>query len=416
MAPKAGDSESTSSRSLRRRDTPTTGETPATEATLLEKDAGNKSKAQQTPGRKSAATPEPALTKVLSEVPSPPHSSAELRSNAETESRTVSSEFPITIRSPQFQAQVFQPRNIVINSEKRTEEVHEHFQTEKPSDGATFSYTSLEGLEAAGVFLSLTDDNVARIVDEYDFMRSTMLCDEEYATFARETFFLRQRRLKSYPIDRKWRAERVFHLVCSPEPLSSWQAPPLYPATVPTDGYKWDIHPDCAYWLSLTGFNSRYRSELQQAVFVHRDWITCPYLTVEFKKHNQSGAQALTQALTAAALALFNRFELKRKALEAEARNWSEGDAEMTRHYVITFFEARYTIWILLADVKDATWTGCTLGRLYTSACVSSASVRALESWINEIHRWGLQKHAGDCHGDMMRILEANGTDVSMMK
>ena len=49
-----------------------------------------------------------------------------------------------------------------------------------------------------------------------------------------------------------------------------------------------NTRPDCSYWLSLAGFNSAYRSELSEVVYVHNDWITCSYFTIEFKKHGQS--------------------------------------------------------------------------------------------------------------------------------
>jgi len=38
--------------------------------------------------------------------------------------------------------------------------------------------------------------------------------------------------------------------------------------------------------------------------------------------------------------------------------------------------------------------------------------VRRLESWINEIHRWGLSEHAAGCQDDVKTILGHNDVEV----
>jgi hypothetical protein len=92
---------------------------------------------------------------------------------------------------------------------------------------------------------------------------------------------------------------------------SRWVAPPSFEECLE---FKFDLHPDCSYWLSLAGFNSEYRCELRSAVYVHdEDWITCPYFTID---------QATWQACAAASIPLYNRYLLKHKALAVKAKEW----------------------------------------------------------------------------------------------
>jgi len=53
--------------------------------------------------------------------------------------------------------------------------------------------------------------------------------------------------------------------------------------------------------------------------------------------------------------------------------------------------------------------------RLCSSMCTAPAGVRKLERWINEIHQWGLSKHAADSQADVKTILEYNDVDISAL-
>jgi len=133
-----------------------------------------------------------------------------------------------------------------------------------------------------------------------------------------EVFFKRQGRHVNVPSDGKWCTRRTISLFCPPDD-SDWLAPPSF-ETVQRE-FKFDIRPDCNYWLSLAGFNPKYRGEVGNAVYLHRNVITCPYLTIEFKKQNESAEQARVQAPAAASVALYNRFLLKNKALDITKTN-----------------------------------------------------------------------------------------------
>ena len=81
----------------------------------------------------------------------------------------------------------------------------------------------------------------------------------------------------------------------------------------------------------------------------------------------------------------------------------------------LTFIGSDYEIWVLRARFSEdsRTWDGCSMMSICRSTCISKAEVRRLESWINEIYRWGLSGHSAGCLADVKTILEQN--DVEMI-
>ena len=315
---------------------------------------------------------------------------------------------------------VLHPRRIFEeeNNNEITDDPYSHFGTTQPPEGEVIEYKAIEGLDAADVWLSFSNAQVERIIDEYRFMKYKRLCEPEYASFAMDTFLRRQSRFTITPIDRKWRPERTIQLFAPPteDPEDSfWIIPPSFEAS---PKFKFDLRPDCSYWLSLTGFNPEYRGELNHVMYVHdEDWITCPYFTIKFKKHGQSITQAIMQACAAASVALYNRYLLKHRALTAKSKEWTGVDKAQMKHYVMTFVGAHYDILLLRARFKDfSTWDGCSVMSICESTCTAVTGVRRLESWINEIHRWGLSVHSAACQADAKMILRQKSVRTSAIK
>lgn len=323
----------------------------------------------------------------------------------------------VTARNPQFEDKVLVPCNIYIHGGEQTDPgPHEHFGTEPAPEGEKIVYRDLEGLHEAQVWVSIDENRIPEIVEDYKEMTNKNVCEQEFASFATETFLKRQRRFVKLPEDRLWRAERMVHLIAPPEEDACWDAPPSFSSG--SIAYNFDIRPDCSYWLSLAGFNPNYASELSSNVYVHKDWITCAYFTIEFKKHGGSPEQARAHAAAAGALALYNRHKLKSKALECSKRDWAEADTDHLRHYALTFVGAAYQLWVLRPElVADSSgsleWNGCTMRLLYKSRLSAALGIMQLESWINEIHRWGLTRHAFSCRDDVKAILKAKKVRVS---
>lgn len=226
------------------------------------------------------------------------------------------------------------------------------------------------------------------------------------------------------------------------DPTERWCAPPLLlTQQAASDGYRWDVRPDCAYWLSNRGFNEEYAEAIPGCCFVYRSWISNPYFTIDFKKNDWKSGVAATQLLTAAAIALFNRCELR-----AQARR-TVNETDGLRHYGITFEGSQFVVYVVEptpapitspisvhtgpivpqfapADTASSTsesekpffaWYGCKMNRLAQGDCTIPRDVQRLVSWVNEIHRWGLTVHARSVQTDIKISLADDGIDVSAL-
>ncbi|KAF3345644.1 Cell division control protein 45-like protein [Verticillium dahliae VDG2] len=204
----------------------------------------------------------------------------------------------ITPRNTKFSDLVLSPRGITINDTNAiVPSAFDHFQTECPTNG----YDRVEGLSGADIWVHRGKDWVQSTMEEYKEMKALNLCEDEFASFAKEQLF------QSLPIPT---------LVAPPKENAHWRKPPILDMTAAAAEWSWDVRPDCAYWLSLKGFNPRYRFQIQNCVYV-REWITCPYLTVESKREGISEDAAIAQVAAAGSMAMYNRYRLREAARAA---------------------------------------------------------------------------------------------------
>jgi hypothetical protein len=338
----------------------------------------------------------------------PSESQATPESTAKNTIRTISP------RNSKFTKLVLHPRGISINDTNSiVSSAFSHFETSEPLQGETIDYKGVEGLDWANIWITLDSDSVVKIATEYREMRGLGLCEEEFATFAKEKFLRGELRSQSVSEDRQWRADRMLQLVCPPKKSAHWLIPPLLNGVVSgeTTDWTWDIRPDCAYWLSLKGFNQRYRYQIRNCTFV-RDWITCPYFTIEFKQDSESEDVALQQVCAAGALALFNRYSLFAEARKAMLS--LTNDITNIRHYTLTFMGHKFVFWVLQPICDEAgQWNGCVMKRLFGADCANEYAVRDLTNWINEIHRWGLSRRGPSCERDITAVLNLGGVRTS---
>ncbi|KAH9827773.1 hypothetical protein Tdes44962_MAKER09620 [Teratosphaeria destructans] len=313
-----------------------------------------------------------------------------------------------------FKNCILDPRHITIDACVRPSlPPYAHFKTEHP-DGP---YRALPNFDHAQVFLDIENLDIGAIAKEYACMRTNRLCETEFRTFATETFFRGEKRSSDPPTDRKWRSERMLEFVCAPADDAHWYAPPVIPQQdkpIPprADEYSWDIRPDCAYWLSTRGLNPDYVHNVCATTYVYRNWILSPYLTIEFKREDLDNTAAETQAGTAAALALYNRF-----TLYAKSGSDGQGLLDEVVHYAMVFTGPDYTIWVVRPNIStDNCWQGCTMSRLTHGDCTTERGVVRLVQWVNEIHRWGLGKHATGVEIHVKMLLQSYGVEVSLLE
>ena len=242
------------------------------------------------------------------------------------------------------------------------------------------------------------------------------MCEAEFAAYAMEVFLKRERRtrpLQQGDEGRFWKTERMVELATRTEDWN-WQRPPLVGSDLTKDGdsqltdYDFHLRPDCAYWLSLQAFNDDYVLHVHQHTFVIDHTITCPYLTIEFKRDGTEVQVAFNQVAAAAALALYNRYSLRNKSLYLAKRNWEKHHVSPLKHYGLTFTGAKYTVWCIRAQLtSEYQWNGCIMEEVYGGSCISATSVRDLFDWINEIHCWGLTEHGPGCQNDVKLSMRA---------
>ena len=154
----------------------------------------------------------------------------------------------------------------------------------------------------------------------YKRMKRLNMCEREFATDAKESFLRQDGSITEKTKEKVWRADRKLEMVAKPRCVGNWCAPPIVDnlsavGRAPSVAYDFDIRPDCSYWLRLQAFNPAYHAQFEKTVAVMQVEISCPYVTVEFKKDDQMDEVAENEVAAAGALALFNRFLLRDRRL-----------------------------------------------------------------------------------------------------
>ncbi|KAI1123187.1 hypothetical protein F5Y10DRAFT_57349 [Nemania abortiva] len=267
------------------------------------------------------------------------------------------------------------------------------------------------------------EPDIIRIRREYKSMQVYQSNEAEYAAYALSNIFLDEPRYPWLPQEegeKCWLPVRMLQLVCKP-PQTKWHAPPAVNPPKKQCEYKWDIRPDCAYYVSLQAFDPNLRPNIHRHILALQKRAFCPYLTIEFKKDEDSLAVARHQVAVASAIALYNRYRLKREALEISGGDleWSEQHKSQLRHYGITFAASSWILWCTVPKTFPD-WTGCTMSDIFSGDCCILPSAQKLVSVINDIHYWGLQTHGKSCKSDIYTKIrstpDADLNDISILE
>ena len=300
-----------------------------------------------------------------------------------------------------FEEMVLTPRGIRIDDKTKSGLAAVHFGVdEAPAEGLSEYYRNISGLLESTLWLDADESFLEDIVREYDSMKEYSLNEAEHATYAIENLLKREIRNARLPKSRRWMAERMIQLVAKPE--KGWEQPPVLDRTAPHKPCNFDIRPDCSYSVSLQAFNPVYRKTVGEYVSVRKDRILCPYLTIEFKKDDSTLRKARNQVAVASALALYNRWKLKKDRLDAVKKPWSERHEKVLKHYGLTFAGRNYEFWCIEPTLdSQGSWICCRMYRLFQNGCESCEGVSWFVNWVNEIHHWGLTVHGPSCERDI---------------
>ncbi|KAI9779962.1 MAG: hypothetical protein M1839_007118 [Geoglossum umbratile] len=337
---------------------------------------------------------------------------------SETSSTRTRKEVAAKIADTDFANVVLQPCGITIQNMGVNKNLYKHFRIQEhdlPSNlkDRLAAYRKTHALE---VWL---DPDIERTQREYKAMEVYGCNEAEHSAYALRDIFLDEARhpwLPEQSGDQRWLPVRMLQLVQKPAGDDDWCAPPIINS--PCKRYQWDIRPDCAYYISLQAFQSGFRPSVRNHVAVVQKRAICPYLTVEFKKDEETLATAQHQIAVASAMALYNRYRLKNCALQMSGEKWSEQDKDQMRHYGVTFTGSTWKLWYTVPQTFQ-TWTGCVMSTIYSGDCCILAGVQQLIGIINDIHYWGLEVHGRSCKKDIATKIhsdpDADANDITLL-
>jgi len=368
----------------------------------------------------------------------------------------------VGVRHRDFRDGVLQPRNIIIDQTR--EEINhnpfDHFETPEPkefseslaarlaSNGAKdecgaeehdhseciccerldhvhtkecLHYTRLPGLKRTTAWLSLTEEQKQAVNAEYKACKE-MVANEALYALVSSKLLLREplRPLDIKKKTRGWKSIMACELA-PPNVKSSkrlWEAPPVLVSKPNTQQHFGDLEPDRTFYLDFPGFNPEYSGRVFAEVMFVGSRMTCPYLTVEFKRDADGSSDdiAQNQVLAAGARALYNRWRLRNRRCAKPPERWTPELLDSVRHYGLTLSSDAFVFWCLrpTVDKKTWDWNGCEMYEICSERLsLAEWGVQQFAIWMNEIHRWGLTVHANECENDIKVLLERQRTRTS---
>ena len=313
-----------------------------------------------------------------------------------------------TPRSKSFEQNVLKSRSIIINQGSIPVTAHAHFDIKEPPPLDITKheyYTSIRSVSKSTIWVETDAIFITHLQETYREMVNWKMCEAEFATYAKEKLVKRNDSLDKR--SRFFQTMRLVELVNKPEQeTANWVPPPLTEAPSPANEFAFDLRPDCAYWISLQGTNRNLIYIIEAIIHTIFHHFTSPYLTIEFKKDDQDWKVALNQLAAASALALYNRFCLRQKSF-VQGETWTRRRTRVLRHYGLAMRGDAYTVWCTTPRLtEDFTWAGCEMKRIGSGSCSRDNDLHELIHWINEIHCWGLIKHAPRVEKDLKRKIE----------
>lgn len=318
-----------------------------------------------------------------------------------------------------FESQILSKRGItIVHSVKHIKSgtVWKHFRTSRPLPSTAEekdAYRSIPGLENINIWVSTHRDFLEMVEIEWASLLEYELNDSEHEVRAYDMLLKREPRKPGISKTNKFSTERMIKFNMEPIPEEPWKAPPILPEEDKAEPVELlcDIMPDCAYWVSVETFGREFEnqmSKIRDYVYVAQHRILCTYFSIEHKPNGEDALKEKHQIATAAAIVLYNRYELRKCGLEKSGELWTERNTSVLRHYGLIITRNEYSFWVIRARIaKDGVWQGCQMERL-VRGCLARGGyldmqdqIKIFAQWLNEVHRWGLTVHAPAVYEDI---------------
>jgi len=343
-------------------------------------------------------------------------------------SNTTSKNAQKDVRDAQrIRKQKLESWNIVIGGNGMlSNDPFKHFGTDKDKppphttsvEARLLHYTRLTGLKYTTAWLTLTEEQIKAVNKEYRACKEMGGNETLHAVISGKVLL----REPLQPLDdmtekRGCRSIVAYELAPPKEKdttssVSLWQIPEVFSPQANSTFIEYQ--PDRCFYLDFPGFNQEYSNLVLKNVMVVGGRMTCPYLTVEFKKDDASDIKAQNQVAGFGARALYNRWLLRERRCDKSDQNWTtERRKDSIRHYGLTLLSSNFVFWCLQPIIDDKTWKGCSMQEMTSDSLTRPQGVQRFAEFINEIHRWGLTKHALSCEDDIKIMVRSQDADMS---
>lgn len=323
-----------------------------------------------------------------------------------------------------FRNDVLRRYGIVIKVQHDLRTPYEHFQTFDPQQDPPFAqdipswYRTRPYAQDSQVWLHLDDTDAQAVARQYVNLDACKENEAAYSYRGKNWFFKTDETIP--PSSRERINTTYFKLEWGPTPDGKLlRAPPqLDPADVDQAPFAFASQPDCTYWLTLNRMNPDYRDAVPTLTYALPIVnAVCPYLTIEFKRDNESYEIAENQLAVATALVLYNRVCLRCERLQAcnvPESAWAQKDFDDIKHYSIGLSGSEARFYLATPCLQfdstpeagvDAIWRGCSLTNFRLIKVTSTDGVLRMRQWVNEIHYWGLGKYSEQFVFDIKGIL-----------
>ncbi|KAI0431211.1 hypothetical protein F5Y09DRAFT_202344 [Xylaria sp. FL1042] len=322
-----------------------------------------------------------------------------------------------TTQSSRQRQIILEPCGIILNHKYHTNRLYDYmklsqlelpeiikerfakYENKQPSADQQPSTTLQPGLR---IWRDSTDNKyLMQLQNAYSSLSDFTSNEAEYQAYALSNILVDELlyRKDTHFLDQHLEPVRLLQNIQKPD--ERWQKPPLLSPS--SKNYRWDIRPDCAYYISLKSFPRQLHGWIRRRFCVFSLRAISSYLTIEFKKDDESGklTKAENQIAVASAIALYNRWYMKSEALKIYQRKWEENDKSQMQHFGIVSTGSQWDLWCMKPKTFD-TWTGCTMVFLTTGDFQNNTE--ELLDYLNMIHCWGLMVHGRSVVADIVDL------------